>query len=80
MMRKVSAAAMAALLFLAPACATASSDSSAAASNADTYRALNLFGDVFERVKSEYVEPIGDENIAKMKKEADWMKAAGWYR
>lgn len=27
---------------------------------ADTYRLLNLFGDVFERVRAEYVEPIND--------------------
>ena len=29
-------------------------------SRADTYRLLNLFGDVFERVRAEYVEPIND--------------------
>jgi len=27
---------------------------------AETYRLLNLFGDVFERVRAEYVEPIND--------------------
>jgi carboxyl-terminal processing protease len=27
----------------------------------DTYRQLNLFGDVFERVRSQYVEPMTDE-------------------
>jgi carboxyl-terminal processing protease len=27
---------------------------------AETYRLLNLFGDVFERVRAEYVEPISD--------------------
>jgi carboxyl-terminal processing protease len=31
--------------------------------NADTYRLLSLFGDVFERVRSEYVEPVGDEQL-----------------
>jgi carboxyl-terminal processing protease len=30
---------------------------------AETYRLLNLFGDVFERVRSEYVEPVGDEEL-----------------
>ncbi|NCY25645.1 MAG: peptidase S41, partial [Alphaproteobacteria bacterium] len=25
---------------------------------AETYRLLNLFGDVFERVRAEYVEPV----------------------
>lgn len=29
----------------------------------ETYRQLNLFGDVFERVRSEYVEPVGDEQL-----------------
>jgi len=31
--------------------------------NADTYRLLQLFGDVFERVRNEYVEPVGDEQL-----------------
>ncbi|MBT6135867.1 MAG: PDZ domain-containing protein, partial [Rhodospirillaceae bacterium] len=31
--------------------------------SADTYRQLNLFGDVFERVRSEYVDKIGDEKL-----------------
>ncbi len=29
----------------------------------DTYRQLNLFGDVFERVRSEYVEEVGDKKL-----------------
>ena len=29
----------------------------------DTYRQLNLFGDVFERVRSQYVEPMTDEEL-----------------
>ncbi len=29
----------------------------------DTYRQLNLFGDVFERVRSQYVEPMTDEDL-----------------
>ncbi|WP_149540282.1 S41 family peptidase [Siccirubricoccus phaeus] len=29
---------------------------------AETYRLLNLFGDVFERVRAEYVEPINDKD------------------
>jgi carboxyl-terminal processing protease len=29
---------------------------------AETYRLLNLFGDVFERVRAEYVEPISDRD------------------
>ena len=31
--------------------------------SADTHRQLNLFGDVFERVRSEYVDKIGDEKL-----------------
>ncbi len=33
------------------------------AANSDTYRQLNLFGDVFERVRSEYVEEVTDEEL-----------------
>ena len=34
-----------------------------AAGNADTYRQLNLFGDVFERVKADYVEEPEDSEL-----------------
>src|SRR5438270_12533801 len=30
---------------------------------ADTYRLLTLFGDVFERVRAEYVEPATDRHL-----------------
>ncbi len=30
---------------------------------ADTYRLLTLFGDVFERVRAEYVEPVTDKDL-----------------
>jgi len=40
--------------------ATAATDKS---NNADTYRLLSLFGDVFERVRNEYVEPVSDEEL-----------------
>jgi carboxyl-terminal processing protease len=30
---------------------------------ADTYRLLTLFGDVFERVRLDYVDPVSDENL-----------------
>jgi carboxyl-terminal processing protease len=30
---------------------------------AETYRLLNLFGDVFERVRAEYVEPVNDRDV-----------------
>jgi carboxyl-terminal processing protease len=36
---------------------------SAEAVGADTYRELNLFGDVFERVRSDYVEPVDDAKL-----------------
>ena len=29
----------------------------------DTYRQLNLFGDVFERVRAEYVEEVSDQDL-----------------
>lgn len=35
----------------------------AAQSNADTYRLLNLFGDVFEQIKAKYVEQVDDEAL-----------------
>lgn len=31
--------------------------------NAEMYRLLNLFGDVFERVRAEYVEPVNDREV-----------------
>jgi len=31
--------------------------------NAETYRLLSLFGDVFERVRAEYVEPVSDRDL-----------------
>lgn len=36
---------------------------SAAAVSADTYRQLSLFGDVFERVRADYVEPVDDAKM-----------------
>src|SRR5512147_2807670 len=32
-------------------------------SSSDTYQQLNLFGDVFEKVRSDYVEPVTDEKL-----------------
>jgi carboxyl-terminal processing protease len=31
--------------------------------NGDTYKQLNLFGEVFEKVRAEYVEPVTDETL-----------------
>src|SRR6202167_1056442 len=39
--------------------------SSARAATSDTYRQLNLFGDVFERVRSDYVEKPDDSKLVK---------------
>tara|TARA_B100000614_G_scaffold232097_1_gene226523 strand:- start:181 stop:1500 length:1320 start_codon:yes stop_codon:yes gene_type:complete len=35
----------------------------AGAADSDTYRQLNLFGDVFERVRSDYVEAVSDQEL-----------------
>ena len=32
----------------------------------ETYRQLNLFGDVFERVRSQYVDPVEDKQLVEM--------------
>jgi carboxyl-terminal processing protease len=32
-------------------------------SHAETYRLLTLFGDVFEKVRAEYVEPVNDQDL-----------------
>ena len=43
---------------------TAGQEESNAVSNAsDTYQQLNLFGDVFERVRAKYVEEVSDEKL-----------------
>ena len=49
---------LAAGFVLAPATLTG-----APASSGDTFRALKLFGDVFERVRGEYVEEVGDQAL-----------------
>ena len=40
--------------------------SSAKAASSDTYRQLNLFGDVFERVRADYVEKPDDEKLVEL--------------
>lgn len=40
-----------------------SSTSPATTSSAETYRLLNLFGDVFEQVKAKYVEEVDDKQL-----------------
>jgi carboxyl-terminal processing protease len=51
------AAVMTAFLLCAPLAAAAQS------SNTETYQQLNLFGDVFDKVRSDYVEPVTDEKL-----------------
>ncbi|MGQ9366890.1 S41 family peptidase [Azospirillum sp. ST 5-10] len=53
------AAAAAALVFLGAGVATVTADTN----TSETYRQLNLFGDVFERVRAEYVEQVTDEQL-----------------
>ena len=50
-------AAVALLMTVAPAASVAQAASS------ETYRQLNLFGDVFERVRSDYVEEVSDKEL-----------------
>jgi carboxyl-terminal processing protease len=68
MMRKTSlillgAAAGAAMALLATQPRMIFSGASAEAAAADTYRQLNLFGDVFERVRADYVEKPKDSKL-----------------
>ncbi len=51
-------------LFLTPAFAQEQNDKPAESDSAiNTYEMLNLFGDVFERVRRDYVEPVEDEKL-----------------
>ncbi len=56
MMRKVTIGAVALLLTVLPFVASSQNTS-------ETYRQLNLFGEVFERVRSDYVEEVTDEKL-----------------
>jgi carboxyl-terminal processing protease len=47
----------------APAIAQNDSGDSASEARSDTYRQLKLFGDVFERVRADYVEQTGDREL-----------------
>ena len=71
MMRKASlvllgAVAGAGLMLLATQPHTALVGSSAKAAGSDTYRQLNLFGDVFERVRADYVEKPDDSKLVEL--------------
>src|SRR6185437_3851376 len=53
-------ATLAAMLFILP----IHRDAGAAAGNtAETYKELNLFGDVFEKVRSDYVDEVTDDTL-----------------
>jgi carboxyl-terminal processing protease len=69
-MRRLTLAAAAALLvFLQPISGQAQDSSadepgqSSPSVGTDTFKALDLFGEVFERVRQEYVEPVSDEKL-----------------
>jgi carboxyl-terminal processing protease len=49
--------------FVAALLATAPGAMAQSANSPDTYRQLNLFGDVFERVRAEYVEEVSDQEL-----------------
>lgn len=52
------------MLFLSSlALAAAKADKKPVDSDADTYELLNLFGEVLERAKTSYVEPVSDEQL-----------------
>jgi carboxyl-terminal processing protease len=51
------------LLGASPAAMAQQARAPAGNNTSDTYRALNLFGDVFERVRAEYVEKVSDEDL-----------------
>jgi len=66
MMRvELRAACAAAIVWLAaPAAMAADKDKAAAPpTSSDTYRQLDLFGEVFERVRADYVEEVSDEQL-----------------
>src|SRR5436309_13795944 len=59
----IGAAAGAALTFMVTQPRVAVVGASAKAAASDTYRQLNLFGDVFERVRADYVEKPEDTKL-----------------
>jgi carboxyl-terminal processing protease len=57
-------AALAAALLILPMRQDGAAASTAATKNpAETYKALNLFGDVFETVRSDYVDEVSDDKL-----------------
>ena len=81
MMRKASliflgAVAGVGLTLLATQPHTALLASSAKAAAADTYRQLNLFGDVFERVRADYVSSSRSPSILPRQTRPPWLNQA----
>ncbi len=64
MRRMTMAAAVALLVLVGPAVPShrAHSDTPAPG-QADTFKSLNLFAEVFERVRQDYVEPVTDDQL-----------------
>ena len=54
---------LAALLVTTTLAYSASAAAPAKASESSTYDLLNLFGEVFDRVRSDYVEPVADDKL-----------------
>ncbi len=46
------------------------SEGSARAAASDTYRSLNLFGDVFEKIRSDYVEKPDEQKLVEARSTA----------
>ncbi len=65
MRSRVAAALAATLLWLLPLQAGAADQpqNQVPAANSETYRQLDLFGEVFERVRADYVEPVTDQQL-----------------
>src|SRR5579863_9323218 len=61
--RWTAATAATALLLLPPSIRAEDTPPATPPSNSDTYRQLDLFGEVFERVRSDYVENVTDEQL-----------------
>src|SRR6266481_4788290 len=57
------AAAIAGLAFLSAPGNTQTAGTPPASDASDTYQQLNLFGKVFEKVRSDYVEEVSDETL-----------------
>jgi carboxyl-terminal processing protease len=60
---RIAAACFAVLLLAAPPARAATESRPPAESSSETYRYLKLFGDVFERVRADYVEKVGDKEL-----------------